>query len=528
MADAPPTYLASLESSSQQHNLTTPQAIGGLSRSVTPDALVPAKVVNGPGSAKLCLSLHQPNRYKAGETVSGFVQLASQHVRDVEIDVKSIAVTFSGRCKTTRPTRETHHHRKSVVLFAEKKVLFVGPARLHAPAQSARASPPPRRFPFDFTFPMDCSQAETENFETGPFFNIDRNQQLPASFTNDEGFDKALIIYELKTELLVPDENGYHMQESFFQTLSLNLHSPRTVQEPLVGFSLISNSFSHQSIELLPPSQRDFHRRPLTMKQRLGLTSVVKDRLPKACFTATVLVPSVAVIGWPLPLMLHIDHDVENSTIISPPIIYLRKLQVFLRTETSICGMKHLAMTSDFDQGGWTSSAKIVDIRFSRNLPRVEHLDLRGIMDLNVVPDLLPTFKTFDIARTYSLRVSAIVECAEKSFAIWTADQTRCIFLAKDYEPAMLNRDLAPPFSMNGQEDRNENGVPPPYESSRMNHPLAPSQPSDPLLLDSHYSRHSSHHVHMDHSGAAAASASAAAAAASTASCGASAGGGGC
>jgi len=456
----PPAYGVNGGQSGSQLRRSTSPSLDVL-RHQTQGGFVPAKVASAAAPVNLVLKLSQPNYYQAGDVISGVVDLVSERLGGQDVDVGSIAITFSGRSKTTRPARESPAWRKTLQLFSEKKTLFSGPARLHAPHISTRGADYPS-FAFQFTLRPDCNSTEMEEFETGPFFNSNPRQMIPPSFADENFVDKASIFYEIKCELLAPQHQGYYRHGSFFQKLGLNVYSPRILQEPSVKFTPHCTSFTHQSLDLLSPTERKFHERPLTLGQKLGIRSISTDRQPKASFTATVLIPSMAVIGQQLPLMLYVDHDARNSTVAIPPIIHFIKVQVFLRTETSICGMKHKSVQAGHDQTGWTSSAKIAGKDFYEAMPRVDHLDLRRVMNLTLDPSLFPSFRSFSVARTYSLRVACTIKCGGKSFSVGSA-MTRCTFLAKDYAPHLPGYDEPPPPMMNEEEELSVDEIPPPY-----------------------------------------------------------------
>ena len=456
--DLPPEYPANERQNGDLHRQLHSPSLDVV-RHQTQGGFVPANVT-GNVPAKLYLDLNQPNRYKAGDTVSGSVQLASKLDGGREVAVGSISITFTGRCTTTKPIRDSPARRRTLQIFSQKEILLTGPTRLHAPHKSALGGSCPR-FDFQFQFPSNCNMPEVQDFETGPFFNSDAHQPLPPSFADESQVDKASVVYELRWELLAPGSEGYYMQGSFSQNEILNVYTPRTVQDPMVKFTPHSKSFTHQSLELLPPEERKYHQRPLTLGQKLGITSISTERQPKASFTVTVLIPSIAIIGQPLPLMLHVDHDAGNSTVAVPPIVHLIKVQVFLRVETSICAMKQRYMESEPDQTGWTTTAQIGVKEFIQALPRIEHLDLRKVMSLNFDPKLSPSFRSFSIARTYSLKVAGTIKCGGRSFAIWSP-MTRCILLAKEYAPHLPGYDEPSP-TVDQEDSQLTDEMPPSY-----------------------------------------------------------------
>lgn len=94
-----------------------------------------------------------------------------------------------------------------------------------------------------------------------------------------------------------------------------------------------------------------------------------------------------------------------------------------------------LETAKDCAQNSWTVVSVIARKTFEKALPRVEHLDLRKVVVLRLGPNLVPTFRNFNIARTYSLNVGSKIECAGKDFHIWCPDYVRCTLLAGDFPP---------------------------------------------------------------------------------------------
>ena len=430
-----------------------------LVRHETQGGYVSVKEKRGNDQAKLCLHLDQPNHFKAGDTVSGSVNLISERIEGQYVDVGSLSITFSGRCTTSRPVREAAC-RRTLRIFSQKQLLLTGPTKIHAQSRSSQSGTR-RSFPFRFTFPLDCNGSDTQDLETGPFFNSNPSQILPASFSDESYVEKASVTYELRCELLAPDRKGYYMQGGCLGHLNLNVYSPRTVQDPQIQFTPYARSFTHQSLDLLSPAERKYHERPLTIGQKLGFKPSSIERLPKATFTATIFLPLVAVVGQPLPLKLHIDHDSETSTVATPPIIHLTKIQVLLRTENSVCSMKHKTAKGDCEQTGWTAGSQIASKEFINRIPRINQMDVRKVVDLTLDASLYPSFKSFNIARTYSLRVAGTIRCGERSFAI-KSGMARCVLLAKECVLRLSSPDQSL-FVTDQEEDYLADEVPPPY-----------------------------------------------------------------
>ena len=520
--DLPPDYATT---TGQQNSHFRPPPSLDVVRHPTQGGFVPKDTTR---AAILNIKLSQPNRFTAGDTISGSVELTSDWNSGQNVPVGSISITFSGRCITSRPARESHTWRKTLQLFMNKDVLFVGPARIHAPSRSMPRVVRPK-FPFQFSVPSTCTIVDADDFDTGPFFNHKINQVPPPSFADESDMEHAVVEYELTCELEAPNRKGHIGEGSSTQTLPLNVYNTRTVQKPSIKFSSHEKLLTHQSLDLLPPAERKYHERPLSLSQKLGFRSIDTDHQPKASFTATVFVPTMAVIGQPIPLMLYINHHTEMSTVLSP-IVNLTKVQVFLLIETSICSIKHKSIKCKHDQTVWTNNVQIASKDFRVSPPQVENLDLREIMDLTLDPGLPPTFKSFNIARTYSLKVACTISCGGK-FSTAGNTMTRCTFLARNYVPRLPGYDDPPPAE-NGEESLLFDNVPPPYPNSTelLGPGFAPgyrTQRSQSRSSESRSPNRAYHRHRWAANGAIAASTAASAAAASTSSAASSGGGGG-
>ena len=80
-------------------------------------------------------------------------------------------------------------------------------------------------------------------------------------------------------------------------------------------------------------------------------------------------------------------------------------------------------------------------------------------MDTTVRHDLTPTFKTFNITRTYSLKVFVRLQCPGKEIFVF-GDYKRCTLLAEEFgsQTAVYN-EPAPVM------DNDDDDPPPPYHS---------------------------------------------------------------
>lgn len=405
------------------------------------------------------LQIHLPKtKYRAGDTVSGCVCLVSEYAKGQEVNVGSIAIKFTGRSTT-----EKHWPRipNSIKLFSFRRTLFTGPKRLHAPYSQTEYTDR-NSWPFSFTLPLDCSAFHRDSFASSAYFNSDPNQPLPISFVDDsvQSGGSCSIVYELQATLWSPPRDGYYTNEGCTEKIEISLYRPRGTEQPIFNFNTKSANFAHRSLILLPREERELAHRPLTIMEKLKLKPPSTEHLPKAIFEIRLQTPSAAVIGQPLPLMLHVDYDLDASTV-PPPIFHLQRVTIHLCAETSIWGLKR---AGGHESIRWFKEITLRKQEFESGRPQVgEHLDLSKVMDTVVDQNLTPSFKTFNIARTYSLKVFVRLECVGKEHFVF-GDYKRCTLLAEEYdaqtvaytEPAPVmddeDHDPPPPYHLVTQE----------------------------------------------------------------------------
>lgn len=392
------------------------------------------------------------SKYRAGDTVSGFVHLLSQHAKGQEVDVGSITIEFTGRSTTMRHRSRIPH---TVRFFSFKENLFTGAKRVHVLYGQAEATDG-NKWPFSFTLPSNCSQSEGDLVVDSPYFNSEPNQPLPISMKDDNGQGGSCsIVYQLQAILRSPLKDGYYTNEGSSQRMEILVHRPRRLEQPAFDFNTKSAAFTYQSFLLAPKEEREPAQRPLTIKERLKLKPPSTDHLPKAVFTIRVQTPSAAVIGQPLPLMLHVEYDVNSSTV-PRPLFHLRRVSIHLFEETSIWSLKGVG---DLESSRWTRQITLRGKGFGFPGPRVEeHLDLRNVMNTAVTRDVTPTFKTYNIARAYALKVVVGLECSGKVHLV-SGDYKLCTLFAPEFDSQMGAHHEPAPIT-----DEEGNDPPPPYD----------------------------------------------------------------
>ena len=105
--------------------------------------------------------------------------------------------------------------------------------------------------------------------------------------------------------------------------------------------------------------------------------------------------------------MIDIDYDANASTV-SPPVFHLKRASIRLYEETCIASLNRALETKSVRR---TQNVTLHEKGFEGKRSRIEgHLDLRNVMDTAIPHHVTPTFKTFNVAPTYSLEVYVRLE----------------------------------------------------------------------------------------------------------------------
>ncbi|KAI9876733.1 MAG: hypothetical protein M1830_005850 [Pleopsidium flavum] len=376
----------------------------------------------------------QSSRCKPGDQLVGTIEL--QGPNHLDVGVESVKIQVQGRCKT-KFTK--HEYGQSISIYRGRAPLcllelsvFKGPGTLH----------PPQTLPFSFEMPERCNASGTDSFHASPQFNTEYNQILPPSFDVAhqsllEGKEiKAFISYELEATAILEKAVGPGPLKA---RQKLDVIPTRDIENPDPGHLPHSRSITCASLHLIP----EYEKRDPTFKERIKIR-FSSDTLPVAVFKLNVTMPKVVILGQALPLSVGIEYDNDKSTAETPPMIFLIKATVTLRAETGIRCIGSLFSSHDKSEK-WTKEQVISSPYFNKPIPVSDGMDLGKIMDLRLgtarVQDSklwsspCPTFKTFNIRRSYSLSVFVAVECARKRYN-YDSKVHDFLMLAEDFAPA--------------------------------------------------------------------------------------------
>ncbi|KAL8799255.1 MAG: hypothetical protein Q9182_006022 [Xanthomendoza sp. 2 TL-2023] len=301
---------------------------------------------------------------------------------------------------------------------------------------------PPHEWRFEFRFPEHCEASGLNQFKSSSeIFNDDRHQPLPASFnhvaSNFIGADvDAFVRYELEAALVTPPGTRGNIET----VKLLTFKTQRGEQDPDPNMFFASQTSVVQSLYLSP----EYQRRLPTFKEKLK-AGIHGSKLPKAQHMLKALLPTVGVIGQRVPLALGVTYDEDHSTTPSAPPVFLRDIKVQLVSTTTVrCISESIWSSSDVIESNQEPLPLSEQDFRDLNIELTDRMDLGERMNLKIVArqaygslmwaPLVPTFKTFNIARSYRLVVSVVTECGKKkSHAVFTCPNF--LLMAEDYSP---------------------------------------------------------------------------------------------
>ena len=372
----------------------------------------------------LQINVH-PGPYTPGSPISGTVSLEGDGLRSLK--VQTIKIKFSGRSKSkiTEPNKDRTHHRARITLFRYEHVLFTGPYSMN----------PSHQWPFDFNFPEYCQPTGLTQFKySSNSFNENNHQPLPGSFGyTTANFLKAdveaSVRYELEAALLAPEGS----RGSIERTRLLTLIHQRHELDPDPRLSFSSRDCERQSLYLspeLPASKPTFKEK---FKAGIGW-----DNSPEAHYILKALLPTVGIIGRPMPLFLGVTYNEDRSTTESAPSVLLRNVKVQLVARTTVrCASASMWSSNDVHDSDYNTHTLGEKDFIDQTIELTDRLNVVELMNLTIGERqvlLVPSFKTFNIIRTYTLRLHVTTECGrKKSHPIFTTSEL--VIMARDHCP---------------------------------------------------------------------------------------------
>ena len=349
------------------------------------------------------------------------------------------------------------YYRARINLFEDNETLLQGPFPLQKKTYD---------WPFTFSLPLDCTRMNGNILKySHSFFDNNPLQTLPPSikheFKGNETRDSFYVSYELNVELQTTKSLSLHGRDrECKETITVIPYRP--ILAPPNSNSLVTTTsdFECRSLYLNPSLASRAPTFTERMKSKLSTSS-----LPSAFFTVAATIPTIAILGQPLPIHLSLTHDTSNSTVKTPPQIHLKacKLRLIERTHLralhdgnpipqnlSPSGSKISTWDPEVDFATLSKSATIL-------IPESGTLDLSQHMDLILPTTQTPSFKTFNIGRSYALKLVITIECAKEKFTAQFV-VPKLLLLSAYHSGKEMNGNGAPPTFEQSMEHYGQNG----------------------------------------------------------------------
>jgi hypothetical protein len=309
--------------------------------------------------------------------------------------VGRVRLDLSGRTKTkiirkhgnSRSVYRGRHHlfTKSIIVHAESTPLEAG----HTYAWPFLIS-----FPEQLPGPSDGASGRVDS-------------TLPPTYYHDNiglGTSHESFVEYMLTATLFKHQSNI----ALYTTECPVKYSPTMPPEaplPDPGDRAAANTFECKSLLLLPENKG----RDLTFKEKTS-SFFNSSKLPMWKFAVNVTFPTRIALGTQFLINFGIEHLPQRSTAPQAPEVELVSLYVSLKAVSII---QAEGMFSDHtDDSEDTLFKKVWDNVGYFNKGEGWTKILRGTFPMNVPP----TFSTYNIRRSYCLKVAAVLKCADKTF----------------------------------------------------------------------------------------------------------------
>ena len=357
-----------------------------------------------PGDKRMYFTLQNGHdagtAHTCGDTIRATLHL--QPRGEESLSVSDICVKFKCKVRTAITTGGGNNqttHRSSIYLYCFSTPIPIG-------SQGSITVNSRQSWDVEFQFPWTVLPHPTQtDCRPHPAFPHEAGHRLPPTWSRLCNSNTQSVHYYLEWTMtrkgrLIDHNNKDRLPLVFCPPLDI----PSPEQFPLSG----PKAVIWRESRLLDPAKRGDH---------YGFREKTKDffsssnQNPNARFNVTASAPTVCCMIDSLPVKLHLEYREDLSTAPERPEVTIRSLQVRL---------------DDFVQyrvqrkwGGElvrTSSNK-VDVAKKIFSPREVVYDAMNLNDL-VPLDILrgPSFATFNVNRTYMLKISATFSCSGKDF----------------------------------------------------------------------------------------------------------------
>ncbi|MCJ1333244.1 hypothetical protein MMC10_009938 [Thelotrema lepadinum] len=357
--------------------------------------------------AVLDIEITEPQEvWKPGDEISGVVRVRQNkplYAQQITVSLKAIA-----KCRFGLPELNSLYSHQSL-LTEQSTSLLPQPANLQE-GQS---------WPFKFILPDKSQERQTPFQEPSRLYNDSSIQPLPPTFTvakrdTASSQDSCSLTYGIYANIDDGKSKSNLFKHEDLATSRLIYFYPDR-RDAAPNWKMVTKRADFECRTPLLNSNGD-PKKSLSIKTKV-LSTLKPGSLPSATFSVLMSIPRSVVIGQPIPLFVGIQHDIAGSSSRSSPLVELKSLNVKLESLTGLRGLVEGYTGGKYQPASHSSWTKLVELgKFNDSLPLEDITDLRLHLGLQIPEDSDPSFSTFNIARAYTLKIQATVECAKEKF----------------------------------------------------------------------------------------------------------------
>ncbi|MCJ1478239.1 hypothetical protein MMC13_006916 [Lambiella insularis] len=341
------------------------------------------------------------NGYTNGDKVIGSVSF----LRAPTLHIDQISIHFKGKIKCQVETgsgKQRRIERSKAILFHFCTTFPLD----HLPSHG------PESWPFSFDFPWVALPVDMPKpFPSHALFADSPGHQLPPSFQTSG--QRQLVSYYL--EVVAHDQNAI-FQTSIKNRLPLSFAPSRPFLSPSLNLFPRNTQLSCVSRKLDPVLEEA--ARHLTIRQKTGRFFSNNEVLPISRFVVKSSVPRQLYAGSSLPIMIGIEHDLSRSTAPEIPVVCLCSIHVRLSAFTH-ARVPYTPLFSDMKSHTRQYKEKIQIVNLAPAIPLSEEMHLTEFIPRLALPQGLPaTFKSYNLSRHYSLKVTAVLRCVDQEYDV--------------------------------------------------------------------------------------------------------------
>ena len=164
-------------------------------------------------------------------------------------------------------------------------------------------------------------------------------------------------------------------------------------------------------------------------------------KTPCSFFEVAITAPSTVYVGAPLPIMLLLTHDLQNSTASQVPAVKLTSCTVSLIRTMHTAGKAIVEEDEQFS---------IIELLSKKENLEIQLSESQNLSQLFAIPSFETkygiSFGTYNNAQTFKIIVKVILECADKTF--WTELRSGNILILSPFTKELLEHGGGNPISL--------------------------------------------------------------------------------